>query len=143
MKRLRLSVLLMLLPAFASMPVLGADDDTPRDVNTIKVQAVSEFVASNKDAVIIDVRTPQEYELSHVPGAVNINILDDSFTEIAGQLDSKKTYIVYCTKNPAGGRSMTALAKMQEMGFKELISLEGGHVAWTEAELPMSTLEEE
>lgn len=143
MKRTLLIVLLVSLPLLSSLSLAVAEDAVPKSVDTIadtiKVEAVSDYIANNQDAVILDVRTPQEFETSHVPGAVNINILHESFVEAVGQLDSDKTYIVYCTKNPAGGRSMTALAKMKEMGFKELISLEGGHVAWTEAHLPIST----
>jgi rhodanese-related sulfurtransferase len=106
------------------------------------VEALTGFVAEPENSVILDVRTPMEYEISQVPGAINTNVQDDSFTDLASNLDSAKTYIVYCTKNPAGGRSMTALAKMKELGFKNLKSLDGGHVAWTDAEFPMTRKEE-
>ena len=49
-----------------------------------------------------------------------------------------KTYIVHCTKNPVGGRSGRALEKLQELGFKNLYSLEGGYIAWKEADLPLT-----
>ena len=54
------------------------------------------------------------------------------------QLDRDKTYIVHCTKNPDGGRSSRALQTMQELGFKNLYSLEGGYIAWQEAKLPLT-----
>ncbi len=136
-------VVLLLTALFAGLPPAVADDQAPKEIDSIKAEAVTRYVAENQNALIIDVRTPQEYEISHVPGAVNINVADESFTEMISQLDSDKTYIVYCTKNPVGGRSMTALAKMEAMGFKDLLSLEGGHVAWTEAELPMTRKDEE
>ena len=129
------TIFIVMLPAIA-------DDATPKNLDTIKVEAVGGFVAQNKNTVVLDVRTPEEYEISHVPGAININIWDESFAEKLGELDNDKTYIVYCTKNPVGGRSMTALAQMEALGFRNLKSLEGGHVAWTEAELPMTTKEE-
>jgi len=125
------------------MSPASADDEVERPPATIKVDAVTDYVAEHEDAIILDVRTPMEYNISHVPGAVNINVQDESFPDLAAKLDSDKTYIVYCTKNPVGGRSMTALAKLEKLGFKDLYSMEGGHVAWNEAELPMSSQEDE
>lgn len=135
-------ILIAIIAVCALNVPLLADDEALADLETIKVQAVTDYVSKNEDVVILDVRTPTEYDISHVPGAMNINVQDDSFEELVGQLDSDKTYIVYCTKNPVGGRSMTALAKMKELGFKELVSLEGGHVAWSAADLPMSGKDE-
>ena len=138
MKPTRLIALLILSAGFTLMPPVIAGDAAPKAIDTIKVEAVTDYVAKHKNAVILDVRTPMEYETSHVPGALNINVQDESFADQVSRLDSDRTYIVYCTKNPVGGRSMTALAKMETLGFKNLKSLEGGHVAWTEADLPMS-----
>jgi thioredoxin 1 len=142
MKPFRLIALLVLSVGFAAMPPAFAEDEVEKTTDTIKVDAVTDYVAEHEDAIILDVRTPMEYNISHVPGAVNINVQDVSFPDLAAKLDSDKTYIVYCTKNPVGGRSMTALAKLEELGFKDLYSMEGGHVAWTEAELPMSSQED-
>jgi len=138
MKPFHLIALLVLSIGFTTMPPALAEDDGENAPDTIKVDAVTDYVAQHEDAIILDVRTPTEYDISHVPGAININVQDESFLDLATKLDSDKTYIVYCTKNPVGGRSMTALAKLEELGFKDLYSMEGGHVAWTEAELPMS-----
>lgn len=139
----RLIALFILTATFTIMPPALAEEAGEKGPDTINVEAVTDYVAQNEDAIILDVRTPAEYDISHVPGAVNINVQDDSFLDLAAKLDSDKTYIVYCTKNPVGGRSMSALAKLEELGFKDLYSMEGGHVAWTEAELPMSTKEDE
>lgn len=132
----------LLAAALLITPAAIADEAPLKDIGTIKVQAVTDYLAENGNAVILDVRTPIEYATSHVPGAVNINVQDDNFEQLVGQLDSDKTYIVYCTKNPVGGRSMSALGKMQALGFRDLVSLEGGHVAWSEANLPMTATED-
>lgn len=141
MKLIRLIALLALTASFTMTSTAIAEEASA--VDTIKVEAVTNYVAENSGAIILDVRTPMEYGISHVPGAVNMNVQDESFADLAANLDSDKTYIVYCTKNPIGGRSMTALGKLQELGFQDLYSMEGGHVAWTEAELPMSTKDDE
>jgi rhodanese-related sulfurtransferase len=105
---------------------------------TLEVNAANDYVAGNENAVILDVRTPLEFQASHIPGAINVNVQDESFADSVTALDPQKTYIVHCTKNPADGRSSRALETLKSLGFKNLYSLEGGYVAWKEAELPLT-----
>ena len=115
-----------------------AGDDVQDLVTTIEVNAAKEFVARHENAIIMDVRTPVEYGMSHITGSVNVNVQDESFENMVVALDPNKTYIVHCTKNPADGRSSRALETLKSMGFKHLYSLEGGYVAWKDAELPLT-----
>jgi len=129
---------LLMLVGLLAVPLAQADDDNQDPVATIEVNAASDFVTRDDNAVILDVRTPVEYEMSHIIGSVNINVQDESFVEMVGALDPNKTYIVHCTKNPVDGRSERALETLQSLGFKQLYSLEGGYVAWKDAELPLT-----
>ena len=118
---------------------LAQANDDPQDlVTAIEVNAAKEFVGRHKNAVIMDVRTPVEYEMSHITGSVNVNVQDASFEDMVVALDLNKIYIVHCTKNPADGRSSRALETMKSLGFKHLYSLKGGFVAWKDAELPLT-----
>ena len=76
--------------------------------------------------------------LSHITGAMNINVQHDSFGSMAAGLDKDQTYLVHGTKNPDGARSSRALDTLQSLGFKNLYNLEGGYIAWKEAELPLT-----
>lgn len=124
-----------------AMPVVYATDAENAAAATIEVGAAQNYLRTHEDAIIIDVRTPAEYELSHITNALNVNVQDDAFAEMAAGLDPDKTYIVHCTKNPAGGRSSRALETLRGLGFKNLYSLEGGYVAWKDAKLPLSAAE--
>jgi rhodanese-related sulfurtransferase len=104
----------------------------------IEVHAAVDLVAENENAIILDVRMPIEYETSHISGSVNVDVQDESFRDMAAALDPAKTYIVHCTKNPAGGRSSRALETLQELGFENLYSLDGGYIAWKDADLPLT-----
>ncbi len=127
------------LLAVCTLPCKAADSENVRVVTAvIEVNAAKEFVASHEDAVIMDVRTPVKYETCHITGAVNVSVQDDSFEYRVIELDPNKSYIVHCTKNPAEGRSSRALETLQSLGFKHLYSLEGGYVAWRNAELPLT-----
>jgi rhodanese-related sulfurtransferase len=129
---------LLILASLFVVSLAQADDDVQDLVTTIEVNAAKEFVTRHENAIIMDVRTPVEYEMSHIPGAVNVNVQDESFEGMVVALDPTKTYIVHCTKNPGNGRSNRALETLQSLGFKHLYSLEGGYVAWKDAELPLT-----
>ncbi len=129
---------LLILVGLLAVSLAQACDDGQYSVTSIEVNAAKDFAAHHENAVIMDVRTPVEYEMSHITGAVNVNVQDESFEDMVGALDPSKTYIVHCTKNPADGRSSRALATLQSLGFKHLYSLEGGYVAWQDAKLPLT-----
>ena len=129
---------LLILASLITLSLAQANDDSNNSTTAIKVNAVSGFLAHREDVVILDVRTPIEYEMSHITGSVNVDVGDDSFDARVATLDSNKTYIVHCTKNPAGGRSSRALETLKNLGFKHLYSLEGGYIAWKDAELPLT-----
>jgi len=135
-------VIVLLTASLAAMPVVNAAGPANAATETIAVNAALNYVDSHEDAIVIDVRTPAEYDMSHITDAVNVNVQDDSFAELAAALDPEKTYIVHCTKNPVDGRSSRALETLRELGFRNLYSLEGGYVAWKEAELPLTEAED-
>ena len=129
---------LLILAGLLAISLAHANGDGQDSITTIEVNAAKDFVARHEAAVIMDVRTPVEYEMSHITGAVNVNVQNESFEDMVAVLDPNKTYIVHCATNPAGGRSSRALETMQRLGFKQLYSLEGGYVAWKDAELPLT-----
>lgn len=138
MKTRRLARRLVLLAGLLGALSARAGDDDQSSVAVIEVNAAREFVAQHEDALILDVRTPIEFETSHITGAVNADVQDETFEEVVARLDPDKTYIVHCTKNPSGGRSSRALESMQKLGFRHLYSLEGGYIAWKDADLPLT-----
>ena len=135
--KLRLSGVI-LFAVMLTMASVQAEEEQVTAVDKIKVTAAKEYVAGHDNAIIMDVRTPAEYDMSHITGALNVNVQDDDFESMVAGLDRDKTYLVHCTKNPVGGRSSRALETLQQMGFKNLYSLEGGYIAWQEAELPLT-----
>jgi Rhodanese-related sulfurtransferase len=77
-------------------------------------------------AVILDVRTPGEYELGKIPGAINIDITRGDFESLVESFDEEKTYFVYCH---AGNRSVAACSILGSKGFRSY-NLAGGIVQW-------------
>ncbi|HUH47557.1 MAG TPA: rhodanese-like domain-containing protein [Arenibacter sp.] len=79
-----------------------------------------------KDAILIDVRTPEEYAEGHLENAQNINWYATDFAEQFEGMDKGKTVYVYCK---VGGRSAKAQEKLRSLGFEHVVNLEGGYDA--------------
>ena len=99
-------------------------------IKNIDVATAHQLLDQDKNIVVLDVRTPEEYTSGHINGAVNININDDNFSKKVAKLDKGKSYIVHCAANVENGRSARSLEIMSGLGFKNLMSMEGGFAAW-------------
>ncbi len=97
---------------------------------TLKAQTTNlspqEFIAkvkTTKDAQLLDVRTPQEWEAGKIATSNCINFNDAAFKQQIEKLDKNKPVFVYCA---AGGRSSKAAPILQQAGFKYIYNLTGG-----------------
>lgn len=90
-------------------------------------------LAADGTAILLDVRTPQEYTNGHLQNATAINFFDADFKEKVDKLDKNKPIYVYCA---VGGRSAKACKILQESGFKNVYNLLGGWNGWNAAGLP-------
>ena len=84
-------------------------------------------IAAKKNIIVLDVRTPEEFTEGHLPNAVNIDILNPSFTENINKLDKKKKYLVYCR---SGHRSTQAVEVMKGLKFINVTNMLGGFLQW-------------
>jgi phage shock protein E len=90
-------------------------------------------LSADNTAVILDVRTPEEFVKGHLQNATAINFFDADFKEKVNKLDKTKAVYVYCA---AGGRSAKALKILQESGFHTAFNMLGGFTGWQAAGLP-------
>ena len=85
-------------------------------------------IKNEKKAIVIDVRTPAEWQEGVIDGAtLFIDFKDSNFKQEIAKLDKSKTYVVYCR---SGGRSAGASQVMVDNGFKNVINMEGGIMSW-------------
>jgi protein disulfide-isomerase len=98
--------------------------------------SVEEFarMADDKRNVILDVRTPEEFQAGHIPGAVNLDVTASDFEAKAALLDRSKTYLVHCA---SGVRSARACDKLSHLDFPNLYNLPAGFRAWAKAGKPV------
>ena len=76
---------------------------------------------------LVDVRTLGEYKAGHIAGAKNIDVQAVGFDQAIDKLDRMRPVAVYCR---SGVRSKTAVAKLEQKGFK-VFELEKGINSWT------------
>lgn len=100
-------------------------------LNNLSSEEFATASSNQKDAVIIDVRTEQEYQLAHIPHAINLDYLSDEFWENIEKLDANKNHFIYCR---SGRRSIRVCTLMRNGGFKneKLFNLDKGFNEWKE-----------
>jgi rhodanese-related sulfurtransferase len=81
----------------------------------------------NDNAVLLDVRTIEEFNEGHITGALNIDVFSPNFQAEVEKLDTSKDYYIVCR---SGGRSMSAGGAMESMGFTKVTNMAGGMMAW-------------
>lgn len=83
-------------------------------------QGVKEY-STTDGAVLLDVRTPDEYRQGHIPGSKNVPL--QSISKVAGMIDNNSTPIfVHCL---SGARSRQAAAILKQMGYINVKNIGG------------------
>ena len=102
----------------------------------LSAPAFADKIKQTGDAVIVDVRTPEDFAKGHLINAQNINWNGNDFETGIARLDKTKPVFVYCL---SGARSAAAAAKMRAEGFRQVYELMGGIMKWRAANLPETT----
>ena len=92
------------------------------------ISAADAYQLYQDDVFVLDVRTPEEYQESHIPGSVLIPL--DQLGLRAGELPQNETILVYCR---SGNRSLEAVYMLDEAGFKRVHSLDQGINNWIQS----------
>lgn len=90
--------------------------------------AEAQEMIKDENVVILDVRTPEEFEKGHLEGATMINFFDEDFDKKIAELPKDKEYLVYCH---SGNRSGKAVKKMEAAGFTNAHNMAGGWSSWS------------
>jgi len=87
--------------------------------------AAESWLAGHPDAVVVDVRTPWEYRMGHIPGARSrpLGSGDDALMD----LPRDRPVLLVCQHGP---RSRVAAGLLARRGFRRLYELEGGMSRW-------------
>jgi rhodanese-related sulfurtransferase len=108
-----------------------------RDDLLIEARAEINLVGSDRavsliaeKALVLDVREPAEFQLGHLPNAINIprGILEFKVDDHPDLNNHQRNILIYC-KN--GGRSTLGAYTLKQMGFSQVEMLIGGFDGWS------------
>ncbi|MEV1158774.1 rhodanese-like domain-containing protein [Micromonospora chokoriensis] len=102
---------------------------------TLDPTALRELIESGRAPRVLDVRTPAEFESSHIPGSYNVplDLLREHRRELRDQLDEDD--VLVCR---SGVRATQAQQALAGVGLPDLRVLDGGIMSWQAADAPIT-----
>lgn len=117
-------------PAAPEVALAGASAGVQR-VSPSQADAV---IAADPDGlVVLDIRTPEEFDRVRLADAALIDFYEPDFAERVAELDRDVPYVLYCN---SGNRTASAAQLMRDLGFAEVYEVDGGIQGWLAAGLP-------
>lgn len=142
LKNIRWAVLAVLVVAALTLAACGSSSKTaavnsnqaaPGTYTTVNVRQAHDALSANPDAIIVDVRTPQEWATTGVPTGAVLITLDQIAQRAPGALSQDRPVYLICN---SGNRSRVAADALVKLGFKSVYNVDGGIQAWMRASLP-------
>lgn len=122
------------LAAATVLLVLGSCGSAQPTAADISPSELSDRIAAGGAPLILDVRSPAEFEAGHIAGAINIP--HDQLTQRISELGISPSdeVVVHCQ---SGRRAGMAEAALREAGYTNVRDLSGHMQAWNEAGMPV------
>jgi len=113
---------------------LGIVDDAKKRVRETTVDAIKQRLDRGEKFVLVDVREDSEWAVDHLPGAIHLGkgVIERDIEKTVP--DPNTELVLYCG---GGFRSALAADNLQKMGYKNVISMDGGVRGWREKGYPM------
>ncbi|MFZ4819165.1 MAG: rhodanese-like domain-containing protein, partial [Limisphaerales bacterium] len=122
-----------LLLAVGTFPLSAADAVAkPR---TVTPEQLEQLAGKKKDLVILDVRTAAERAGGQLAHSINVDSRATDFRDQLAKLDRSKTYVVHCVRGLK--RTTESVSLLGQLGFTNVLALEGGYEAWVKAGKPV------
>jgi rhodanese-related sulfurtransferase len=100
---------------------------TKNNIANLSSEEFEKKLEEETDAVLIDVRTQQEFYDVRIPNSKLIDLMNPHFVQELEKLDKSKSYFLYCR---SGNRSYFAAKEMMKLGFEKVFNLEPGIIGW-------------
>ena len=124
---LSLTVIVVMIFMLASAVTLSAKK---KNISTNEAYELIEQRDGDRDLVILDVRSPEEFSEGHIKNAVNMDFYAAAFPDELESLDKEITYLIYCR---SGNRSGMSFKMMKKLGFQDVYNMEGGIMEWSDS----------
>ena len=113
---------------------LSLVNEAKKHVKETNVADVKRRMDAGEKFVLVDVREESEWAAGHLPGAVHLGkgIIERDIEQRIPKVDAR--IVCYCG---GGFRSALAADNLQKMGYRNVISMDGGWRGWTDAGFPV------
>lgn len=113
---------------------LAIVDDAKKRVRECTIDDVKQRMDRGERLVLVDVREDSEWAADHLPGAIHLGkgVIERDIEKTVP--DTSTELVLYCG---GGFRSALAADNLQKMGYKNVISMDGGVRGWREKGYPM------
>jgi rhodanese-related sulfurtransferase len=110
-------------------------DDAKTRVRETDVDEVKKKIDRGEKFILVDVREESEFAKDHLPGAIHLGkgVIERDIEERVPDLNAEM--VLYCG---GGFRSALAADNLQKMGYKNVISMDGGIRGWREKGYPLA-----
>jgi rhodanese-related sulfurtransferase len=108
-------------------------EDTKKHVRETDIDEVKKRLDKGEKLTLVDVREESEWARGHLPGAIHIGkgVIERDIEQRVP--DTNQEIILYCG---GGFRSALAAENLQKMGYKNVLSMDGGWRGWTGRKFP-------
>jgi rhodanese-related sulfurtransferase len=130
---IRMAALLVLLIGAFGSPA-PAQETTGQSVSPRQFRALLDRHQGDPDVVLLDLRTPKEFEGGHIQGAFLLDYYSSDYVDRLKALDRTRTYLIYCR---SGNRSGKSLAIFDKLGFRRVYNLDSGVIGWSREKYPL------
>lgn len=103
-----------------------------QEYNDVTVAEAKALIEGKPDMVILDVRTPSEFDDGHIEGAINIPV--DYLAGRLDELNKDDELLVYCR---TGNRSARAVGILDDNGFTKIFHMDAGITGWVDSGYPV------
>ena len=117
MKNIKIDIRQLLLVFLLMAPALALAAAPIEDISARTAKGLIQENRPNPDFIILDIRTPREFDGGHIAGARNIDFYAKTFATEFRRLDREKTYLIYCR---SGNRSRQLMGALEKMNFKKI-----------------------
>ena len=118
---------IMVFAALSLLLTLCAGCRMGKGYREFPMEEVQKWLDSDRDFLLVDVRTAEEYEEGHLPGAILVPIEEIQVGHVDALPDPQQTLLLYCW---TGRRAEDSAAMLAELGYKDIYAV-GGIVDWT------------
>ncbi|MHB8540779.1 MAG: rhodanese-like domain-containing protein [Candidatus Acidiferrales bacterium] len=117
-------------PAFLSIV-----NDAKTRIKEADFRDIKKRLDAGEKMIVVDTREDNEWTKGHIPGAIHLGkgIIERDVEKTIP--DKNAPLVLYCG---GGFRSALAADNLQKMGYKNVISMDGGWRAWTESNFPIA-----